>query len=256
MTVEEKAYKDIKFLASRITNMRRQCDRVASAIAALDSAGFVDKDGNHIPFPSGGWTALVTRFENLGPSCAGSAFSTTESVFFALADPPQFDGHDLETEIQEFMKELKKEEINALEIREKLQKLLDDINLFAPHFHVFAEKARGGPTKEKLAQYESTLYEVNTIWAFRYDAGIIVEIWTKIHLDMQRLYEALWAQLKDGPLITKSFFRELKVAKEIYGPLHSFLTSYVTISIQSIQDIHTVFVDLGTWTHGFSWNEN
>ncbi|KAJ7757885.1 hypothetical protein B0H16DRAFT_1822535 [Mycena metata] len=230
MTIEKKAYEDIKSLAARIANLRRKCNSTAWKIDYLESAGFLDKDGNHISFPSGGWSALATRFENLGPPCARSALSATKSVFFALTDPPQFDGHDLETEIQEFMKELKKEEINVLEIREKLQKVLDDINLFAANFYVFAEKARGGPTKERFAQYkETTLNERTAVGAFRHDAGFVVDVWTKIHLDMQSLYEALWAELKDGPVITKSFFRELKVAKEIYGPLHSFLTCYVTM---------------------------
>ncbi|KAJ7720544.1 hypothetical protein B0H16DRAFT_1699950 [Mycena metata] len=257
MTVEKnKVYNDVKPLAQTISNIHQQCFNVANALASFDSYGFVDEDGNRLSFPSGGWKALITRFENLVPACEGlakSALSAMEAGSFGLADPPQFDGHDLETEIQEFMKEAEKEEKNALEMSNKFQKLGDDISPFTHHFDVLWVKAQAGaeiaqygpafsssgtlalptrknPTKEQFVPYGDMLAnEKNTVFSIASHIRAIADTWTVINLDMRSLHETLWAQLKDGPVITKSFFKELKVAKEIYGPLRSLLTSYVNI---------------------------
>ncbi|KAF7333778.1 hypothetical protein MVEN_02334600 [Mycena venus] len=55
----------------------------------------------------------------------------------------------------------------------------------------------------------------------------IVDIWKTINLDLHSLDQALSAQLKDNPVITKCFLAKLSVAKEIYGHLILLLETYV-----------------------------
>ncbi|KAJ7037044.1 hypothetical protein C8F04DRAFT_1093418 [Mycena alexandri] len=56
---------------------------------------------------------------------------------------------------------------------------------------------------------------------------IIVDIWKTINLDIHSLDQALSAQLKDNPVITKFFLKKLVVAKEIYAHLTLLLETYV-----------------------------
>jgi len=167
--VKKKAYEDVKHLATTIRDIRVGFIKVASDLVGFDAAEFKDTKGQVIKLgPS--WKPYIKQFDDtlqFSLEQATNAVVMMKGINAVLGDVAPPDGTDLKIELEQFMKQLKKKEEEALSVKDKFQQLADDVGLFSAKIDVAlaeaaaAIKAAIQKAQDELKTLEKKLADLN-----------------------------------------------------------------------------------------------
>ncbi|KAJ7729162.1 hypothetical protein B0H16DRAFT_1893935 [Mycena metata] len=141
--VKKQAHESVKSLAKTIRDIRKGFISVADALVTFDSQNFTDQDGNVLSLGKE-WKPLIVEFDTtlqFSLVQATDAVVMLKTVQTVLGDVTEADGKDLAAELRAFMKQLGPKEAGALEMKNKFQKLAEDVILFNVKIDIAAAKA-------------------------------------------------------------------------------------------------------------------
>ncbi|KAJ7724626.1 hypothetical protein B0H16DRAFT_1785603 [Mycena metata] len=141
--VKKQAHESVKSLAKTIRDIRKGFISVADALVTFDYQNFTDQDGNVLSLGKE-WKPLIVEFDTtlqFSLVQATDAVVMLKTVQTVLGDVTEAGGKDLAAELRAFMKQLGPKEAGALEMKNKFQKLAEDVIRFNVKIDVAAAKA-------------------------------------------------------------------------------------------------------------------